>query len=100
MRLLIAELEAAEGQDSELESALRNLVAHSRGEPGTMAYGVHRAGSSWVVVECYRDQAAVEAHLNSSALQRFIGQVPTLLSQAPVLKFYDSVDGFGFGETR
>lgn len=99
MRVAIADLEAAEGCDAKLEAALRELVEHSRREPGTLAYGIHRAGNNWCVVEVYRDQAALEAHLGSPELKAFMATAPVLLRSEPVLRIFDSIDGFGFGES-
>lgn len=92
MQTLFAELEAKPTQGKELESILKGLVEPTRQEPGCIHYAVHRDQASdvrFLVYEVYRDEAACQAHLNSSHIKAALGRFETLLASPPRLIFCD-----------
>ncbi len=57
------------GREAEALEHLRHLVAHTRREPGNLAYTVHRSLDEprrILIYELYRDDAALEAHRNAT----------------------------------
>jgi len=100
MRMIVAEFEAKPESKVTLEARLKDMVAASRLEPGTLAYAITRDDKGWVVVEAYRDAEATETHLGSAALQAFLAQLPTLVRSEPRMRILDAVAGFGFGDSK
>lgn len=62
---VVATLKVKPGMEKEFEAVARELVAKvNAGEPGCRLYALHRAETpgTYVFMERYLDQAAVEAH--------------------------------------
>lgn len=62
---VVATLKVKPGMEKEFEAVARELVARvNAGEPGCKLYALHRAEApgTYVFMERYVDQAAVEAH--------------------------------------
>ena len=62
---IVATIKVKPGMDKEFEAVARELVAKvNAGEPGCTLYALHRADApgTYVFMERYRDQAAVDAH--------------------------------------
>ena len=62
---VVATLRVKAGMEKEFEAVAKELVAKVRaGEPGCHLYALHRgeAPSTYVFMERYADQAAVDAH--------------------------------------
>lgn len=82
----IAKLTAAEGKSSELEDALRALIAAADEEDGLEIYSVHAApdepGTYWFF-ELYRDQDAVDVHGRGDAMRAAMAAVGGLLAGRP-----------------
>jgi quinol monooxygenase YgiN len=80
MRGVIATLKVKPGMEKEFEAVARELVAKvNAGEPGCRLYALHRAETpgTYVFMERYVDQAAVEAHRGTDyfkALGRKMGE--------------------------
>ncbi|HVZ16325.1 MAG TPA: putative quinol monooxygenase [Terriglobales bacterium] len=71
---------AKEGQEDEVINIFRTLESESRKEPGCLLYIVHRHRTDqrrFFVYEQYADDAALEAHRNSSHFQKYaINELP------------------------
>ncbi|MDD2704001.1 MAG: putative quinol monooxygenase [Acidocella sp.] len=83
---VFAILTAAEGKADPLRAALSTLVPETRKEPGCIQYTLHEASAApgtFYVYEVYKDQAAVEAHMNSPYLQAVLAKAGPLLGNAP-----------------
>jgi (4S)-4-hydroxy-5-phosphonooxypentane-2,3-dione isomerase len=62
------------GKEEEAVGYLRELIPASRKEPGCRMYVVHRGKEDprmFFIYEQYDDEAALEAHRNSSHFQRY-----------------------------
>ncbi len=71
---LIAHIDALPGQAEAVETALRELVAASRSEPGCLQYDLHRDRADalrFVMLETWRDDAALEAHKATAHYRHF-----------------------------
>ncbi|MGA4632402.1 putative quinol monooxygenase [Pseudomonas solani] len=71
---LIAHIDALPGQAEAVEAALRELVAASRSEPGCLQYDLHRDRADalrFVMLETWRDTAALEAHKATAHYRHF-----------------------------
>lgn len=95
---LIAKLKVQDGKGPELETAFKPLsdIVNSDAEPGNLLYKLCRSRSdpnTYVVMELYRDQAAVEEHTRTA---HFTGMWPSiqalLVPGPPGLEFVDSVE--------
>jgi quinol monooxygenase YgiN len=95
---LIAKLKVLEGKGPEFEKAFRPLsdMVNSDAEPGNLFYTLCKSRTdpnTYVVMELYRDQAAVDEHLKTehfTELWKSIG--PLLQPGRPDFEFIDSVD--------
>ncbi len=71
---VIATWIARDGEEEEVERAIRQLVEPSRAEPGCIAYVPHRLrddARTFVLFEQYEDEAAYAAHTESEHFRRF-----------------------------
>ena len=62
---VVATIKVKPGMEKEFEAVAKELVAKvNAGEPGCVLYALHRAEapSTYVFMERYKDQAAVDAH--------------------------------------
>jgi quinol monooxygenase YgiN len=72
--VLEVHMEAAPGQEKELEEQLSALLAPTREEPGCLAYELQNDPEdrrSFLFYEKFKDQAALDAHLATAHFQRF-----------------------------
>lgn len=73
--VLAVHMEAAAGREQELENELRALLGPTRGEPGCLAYELHRdpeRPGRFMFYEKFRNQAALDAHLDSPHFRKFV----------------------------
>jgi quinol monooxygenase YgiN len=66
---------AAEGRESDVARIFKTLQTESRTEPGCLMYIVHRHRTDkrrFFIYEQYEDEAAIEAHRNSTHFQRYV----------------------------
>lgn len=100
MLLLLAELNAAPSAVQEVEGILKGLVEAARGEPGTLAYAVHRqqqSATAFVLYELYRDRAACDEHLASAPVRQALKRFEHLLAMPPRVVFCDTLAAVGAG---
>jgi quinol monooxygenase YgiN len=83
---VIATLEARLERETEVEAALRVLLAHSRQEPGNRRYDLYRDSTrpaTFHLIEAYADDAALQAHRASAHYLRYREQAGDWLLTAP-----------------
>jgi len=94
--VILAELEAQTGRGDDVSAAIRqtHVVAHTRSETGCLAYDLARdadAPDRFVVYECWRDLAALEAHLSTPHFAAVGEALGELLAGAPVVRILTPV---------
>jgi (4S)-4-hydroxy-5-phosphonooxypentane-2,3-dione isomerase len=87
---LFAKWKVREGNLDKVLSLMPNLAALSRAEEGCVFYEVHQGRldpNILMLYECYRDEAALDAHRASEHFQRIVISeiVPLLESREPFL---------------
>jgi quinol monooxygenase YgiN len=81
---VIARARAKEGKHEEVESALMDLIAPTREEPGCISYVLHQSPddkNSFVFVENWANQMALDEHLQKPYLQDFLARSEELLAE-------------------
>jgi quinol monooxygenase YgiN len=92
---IVATLKVQDGKDKDFEAVFRELAASVRAnEPGNSLYQIFKSRkepNTYIVMEIYQDQAALEAHGKSDHF-RAAGpkMVPTLAGRADV-QYFDSI---------
>lgn len=78
------------------EAAMRDLVAATRAhEPGVKVYQFCRsqkASDTYVVMELYQDQAALDAHMKSDWFRAAGPKLAPCLADRPVLEKFDAIE--------
>ncbi|MCK9706294.1 putative quinol monooxygenase [Pseudomonas syringae] len=91
---LMAVLKASAGKEAALKHALSALVEPTRAEPGNIEYTLFEARDergTFYMRECFKDQAALDAHVATSHYQQFAAVSAELLAEPPRLIFLDQV---------
>ncbi len=95
MIVLVATYVAREGEGEAIEAALREMIRHTRQEPGCLTYTVQRSTEDprkYLLYEQYADQAALDAHSNADHFQKYVlGEIRPRL-ESRVREFYDVVE--------
>ena len=93
---LIARINAKPGRGKDLERSFQRLQhVVLADEPGCQQYDLYRSREgdhSYVVVERYEDQAAIDAHAQTDAAKEVMGQFGAFIDGRPDLEFIDLVD--------
>ena len=95
---LIAKLTAVEGKESELEDALRGVVAAADEEPGLEVYTAHAAHDQpgvYYFFEVYADADAHAVHGKGERMRAAMGAFGGLLAGRPELTMLTPVAGKG-----
>ncbi len=92
---VVVTLKVAEGKGAACEAAFAELTEKVRAnEPGNKVYQLFKSktdANTYVVMEIYADQAAVDAH---NATPYFLAAMPEIgvtLAGQPDVKFFDSI---------
>ena len=92
---VVATLKVAEGKGSEFETVFRDLAAQVRAnEPGNQLYQVCKSradASTYVVMELYADQAALEAHGKSDHFKAAGPKIAPTLGGRPDIQYFDTI---------
>ena len=92
---IIATLKVQDGKGAELEAVFRDLAAQVRAnEKGNSLYQLVKSrddANTYVVMEMYNDQAAIEAHRNSEHYKAAGPKIGAFLAGRPDIKLLDSV---------
>lgn len=86
MVVLLASYRSVPGRGDEVATALRDMLAATRAEPGCVLYLVNRSKDDpdhFVLYEQYEDEAALDAHRESAHFQGIVGKlvIPLLLKR-------------------
>lgn len=92
---VIATLQVQDGKGAELEAVFGELAPQVRAnEPGNKLYVLHKSrddANTYVVMEIYDDQAAIEAHRSSDHFKAAGPKLGACLAGRPDVKFLDAV---------
>jgi quinol monooxygenase YgiN len=92
---VVATLKVAEGKNGEFESVFRDLAAQVKAnEPGNQMYRVFKSkadAQTYVVMEIYADQAALEAHGKSDHFKAAGPKIAPTLGGRPDIQYFDSI---------
>jgi quinol monooxygenase YgiN len=92
---VIAALKVQDGKGTELEAVFRDLAAQVRAnEPGNKFYQLCRSradANTYVVLEHYADQAAIEAHRNAEHFKAAGPKIGACLAGRPEIQYLDAV---------
>jgi len=95
---LIARLKVQPGKGAEFEALFKTLAAKvtsDANEPGNLLYQLTKSRSDpneYVVLELYRDQAAVDAHPKTAHFTEIFPKIGALLQPGPPqFEFVDAV---------
>lgn len=87
---VIATAKAKEGNEDQLRALIESLVGPTTAEAGCISFRPlpdPSAPGSWVIVEEWADQAAVDAHMTSPHFAAVGAALPDLVSEPAVIKF-------------
>lgn len=96
MIILTAVFEAATGKEETLEKMLADLIPQTAGEEGTLEYRLHRStddAGRFLFYEKFRDQEALDHHMKQPHVTALFASLDALLTQPPVVTFYEFVGG-------
>jgi quinol monooxygenase YgiN len=92
---IIATLKVQDGKGAELEAVFAELAPAVRAnEPGNKLYMLCKSrdeANTYVVMELYDDQAAIEAHRNAAHYKAAGPKLAGYLAGRPEIKFLDAV---------
>ncbi len=92
---LIAWLKPRPGKESELAALLQGMCAPSRAEAGCAFYSLFKAadeGGAFHFIECWKTQAALDAHREEPHYRDFRAKLPDLLAEPVGVKVLEAVD--------
>ena len=92
---LIARLTIQEGKNEEFETIFKELMASvAANEPGNNFYGLHRSSesdTSYIVMEQYVDQAALDAHGKTEEFQSIAAKLGGCMAGRPEIEQMEAV---------
>ena len=94
MITVVAVLEAQEGKEEEMETALMAMIPKVRSEEGTLSYVLHRAQNKpgkFLVYEKYEDEEAFAHHSSTPYIKELFNKVGPLLAGSPDIEMYDEL---------
>lgn len=89
--LVVGEIHGLVGRAAELAELLRETQEHARTEPGCIAYAFAQVVAEpgrYLVVQEWRDEAALEAHYASPAFRRYQERVGELLARPSEVRLH------------
>ena len=95
MLIIIGEAKAAPGLGDQMLAAATSVATATKSDDGCESYGfysdVTRPGVL-VSVEVWRDQAALDAHMEHAHTLEFLTAVPALIEGTPTMRFFDAAE--------
>ena len=92
---VVATLKVAEGKNADFEAVFRDLAAQVKAnEPGNQLYRVFKSKAdpqTYVVMETYADQSALEAHGKSDHFKAAGPKIAPTLGGRPDIQYFDSI---------
>jgi quinol monooxygenase YgiN len=91
---LIAKLPVKEDKIDEAIAAFKELMVDVAKEEGTLAYTMNRSQAepnTLVIMERYKDKAALDAHGSAPYFKEFMKKTPALLAGKPEITIMDEL---------
>jgi quinol monooxygenase YgiN len=92
---VVATLKTADGKGGEFEAVFRDLAAQVKAnEPGNQLYRVFKSradANTYIVMEVYADQAALEAHGKSDHFKAAGPKIAPTLGGRPDIQYFDAI---------
>ncbi|HET7334654.1 MAG TPA: putative quinol monooxygenase [Rhizomicrobium sp.] len=92
---VVATLKVQDGKGDEFEAVFRDLAAQVKAnEPGNKLYQVCRSkadANTYVVMELYADQAALEAHGKSDHFRAAGPKLAPCMGGKPDIQYFDTI---------
>ena len=81
-------LKPIEGQEEAVLRVLQEVLMGSRAEDGNIQYDVHQSieDSTFVIYEVWKDQQAIETHINSEHYETYRQDIGSLIESREVYK--------------
>lgn len=92
---VIARVKAKEEKVRQVKEVLMGLIAPTRKESGCISYVLHQSVDdvcSFVFVEVWAGQAALDTHLQTPHLQGFLAQVDDILAEPLDVTLWRQID--------
>ncbi len=92
MLIIVGEAEAASGRRDRMLEAAAAMAAATQSDDGCDMYGFYVDVSRPDVIlslELWRDQAALDAHMDHRHTQEFLATVPSLVVGTPEMRFFE-----------
>ena len=92
MLIVVANMKAQVGKESEMEKALLDMIPKVESEEGTLGYSLHRmkkVPQKFLMYEKYRDKEALNIHSSSPHFAELFGKIAPLLDGDPVIEVYE-----------
>lgn len=90
-----AKLKVQAGKNQEFEAVFKQLVAAVQAnEEGCLLYALHQSredAQTYVVLEQYADEAALQAHGKTDHYRKFGKEMAAFMAGAPVIELMDSI---------
>ncbi|MEX3918112.1 MULTISPECIES: putative quinol monooxygenase [Paraburkholderia] len=80
---------------AEVETLMRDMVSHTRKEPGNLRYDLLRRADGapgFYLYETYVDEAAVQAHRDSAHFVAYRAKIGAWVTEPPEVKLLKGVD--------
>jgi quinol monooxygenase YgiN len=93
--MLVARFNAKAGKEKEVENILVSLVEPTRAEKGCVFYHLHRVKEEkghFLFYECFRDENAYKAHVDTPYIKGFLDRKDELLSEPPDVTFLEKLE--------
>jgi quinol monooxygenase YgiN len=88
------------GREGDLDSLLRGMCGPSRAEAGCLRYDLFApadGGGTRHLIECWHDQAALDAHREEPHYKNFRAKIGDILEGKPIPVFLKEVDAASGG---
>lgn len=93
---IVATLKVKEGKEAVLEAEVKSMMATMEtAEPGCLQFDMFTHSSepgTYVMMERYADQAAVDAHMNSAHFQTLVKNLQDVLAGPPDVSILNAVE--------
>ena len=86
---LLCPINAAPGKGAELKAALQELAAATVQESGNICYRLHTTDDpdEFIIYEQWKNQAALDSHMATEHLGKFLADEKKLLANQPAGRF-------------
>ena len=91
---LIAKIPVQEGKVEEAIDMLKALMVHVADEEGTLGYTLNRSNkdpNTLVMMERYKDKAALDFHSSTPHFKEFSSRLPAILAGKPEISVLEEI---------